>query len=306
MSTSTRRLRRTGVAALLVAGSMAGTWAASGPVSAAPVSDTASNSTDGVVDGSSIQADMAIDTAMTVTDVEVAVDFAKVGFANECGPPPIPVGYAFNSEISFRLRSPTGAVVTLVSEGAYSGGTPSGAVTVTFDDDAATGVSGTPTTGTFRPAEPLSAFDGEPAAGTWSFAAADAAPGQPLCFYEVRLTVNGDDAPIGASAPVCTVVKTDWRAPNKDGSCPAGETLHNIATTTGPGLTVCTKVKTDWRAPDNVGCPVGFTTQKVVTTTSGGLPVCVHPDTDWRDPYKDGTCPAGTVLYRVVETGIVG
>jgi hypothetical protein len=181
----------------------------------------------------------------------------------------------------------------------------------------------------FAPASPLSnviTCTGDDAPSLTLMATAALSAGTPYCvvatsrFFNEQFTYSVDvsgpgsaslgpvggpctAAPPAGGAPVCTKVKTDWRAPYKDGSCPDGMALHQIATTTGGDLTVCAKVKEDWRAPDGAGCPTGFTTLRVVTTPAGGLPVCVHPDIDWRDPYKDGTCPAGMALHRVVESG---
>ena len=67
------------------------------------MTDTATNTVDAVVDGTSVTRDLVIDTAMTVTEVEIAIDFSKVNDAidgGSCGPPPVGGdGTQFNDEI---------------------------------------------------------------------------------------------------------------------------------------------------------------------------------------------------------------
>ena len=59
------------------------------------------------------------------------------------------------------------------------GGSGDNFTNTVFDDEAATaiGAGAAPFTGSFRPEEPLSAFDGKPVNGTWTLRIADVAAG---------------------------------------------------------------------------------------------------------------------------------
>ncbi|NJN55956.1 MAG: tandem-95 repeat protein, partial [Anaerolineae bacterium] len=78
------------------------------------------------------------------------------------------------------------------SENSVYGGT----VTITFDDNAAAQVGGpAPTSGTFRPEEPLSNYVGENPLGIWTLTVGDSLAGDPVCFYDFSLTVNAEQPP---------------------------------------------------------------------------------------------------------------
>ena len=124
-----------------------------------------------------------------IEKVSVAIDFQKSG--ETCS---YVANNPFVSEIALRLMSPTGTEVVLVGSGGYIAES-SERVQVTFDDDAATVVGGAPTTGTFRPVQPLAAFAGETAAGNWTLRVADTVGADPLCYYGATLFVVTVDAP---------------------------------------------------------------------------------------------------------------
>jgi len=75
------------------------------------------------------------------------------------------VAYAPLTEITLTLTSPQGTTVTVVT-----GATGTDMNATVLDDEAASALSSGsgPYTGAFQPSNPLSAFDGEDAAGTWS------------------------------------------------------------------------------------------------------------------------------------------
>lgn len=97
---------------------------------------------------------------------------------------------------------------------------PAERVQVTFSDagDAVVGTtnSGAPETGTFRPAESLSAFHGQEAAGVWLLHIGDVSWLDAKCFYGAALTVTTDavDDPVIPVVPETPVTpKTPVLAP---------------------------------------------------------------------------------------------
>jgi autotransporter-associated beta strand protein len=100
------------------------------------------------------------------------------------------IGFSFNDEIQLQLLSPSGVLRTLVPAAALGGQTPGGTTTWTFEDSAASAVSGsTLVSGTFRPSESFSAFLGENGAGLWTLVFTDAAGGDPLSINSWLLTL---------------------------------------------------------------------------------------------------------------------
>jgi subtilisin-like proprotein convertase family protein len=106
----------------------------------------------------------------------------------------VDVTHTFDGDLRMTLRSPAGTTVTLVNQRGSGGDNFTNTV---FDDEAATaiGAGSAPFTGSFRPEEPLSAFDAEASAGTWQLRVSDLAsldtgtlngwgldmPGAPTC-----------------------------------------------------------------------------------------------------------------------------
>ncbi len=81
----------------------------------------------------------------------------------------------FVSDMRFTLVSPTGTRVVLFNN---SGGAGVNFVNMVLDDEAtvAVGTAAAPYTGSFRPANPLTAFDGAAANGTWTLEMTDTFP----------------------------------------------------------------------------------------------------------------------------------
>jgi hypothetical protein len=170
----------------------------------------ATNSEYGDFDGIVGSRNLTIGTHGTVTDVNLTVDFSKCDDpaigpnGTEC----IGIGDAFPDEIGIYLTSPTGQKITLVAPGTYQGG--SGRVTVTFDDEAGSTVGPILESGSFRPIDALSAFDGIDMFGTWLLQLEDTGFGDPLEYFSSRLEIGGDasnpppsnDVPEPASAAI--------------------------------------------------------------------------------------------------------
>lgn len=156
---------------------------------------TASDSTFGSFDASSGSRTFTLGSGL-VSDVNLSITFAK------CDDPSIGVngtnciggGNSFNSEIVFRLTNPFGTTVNLVDAGTYSGSTPgTGRVTVTFDDEAATLVSGAVTGGSFKPVGSLADFDGQNALGVWTLFIQDTVGQDRLDYFSSTLNVTTRD-----------------------------------------------------------------------------------------------------------------
>jgi subtilisin-like proprotein convertase family protein len=84
------------------------------------------------------------------------------------------VTHTFDGDLVLSLIGPDGTEVVLSDRNGSSG---NNFTNTTFDDEASTPISGgsAPFTGSFRPDEPLTAFDGKVATGTWRFRVEDQA-----------------------------------------------------------------------------------------------------------------------------------
>jgi subtilisin-like proprotein convertase family protein len=82
------------------------------------------------------------------------------------------VTHTYDGDLELSLIGPDGTEVVLSDR---RGGSGENFTDTTFDDEASTPISGgsAPFTGSFRPDEPLTAFDGKVAAGTWRFRVED-------------------------------------------------------------------------------------------------------------------------------------
>ncbi|GAB3509658.1 S8 family serine peptidase [Emticicia fontis] len=101
----------------------------------------------------------------------------------------------YNDEVSFKLRSPTGKIITLIANGVYSGGaSSSGIVTTVFETGANPIPQGSvPVSGTFAPAESFAAFLNDNPSGIWTLLPEDDNAIDPLCVkgFAITITTNG-------------------------------------------------------------------------------------------------------------------
>jgi hypothetical protein len=173
-------------AALCVALAMAG---------AAHAGVVATNSEYGVIQGEVASRDLVINSHGQVTDVNLTVDFSKCDWPpiGPAGTSCIGLGEGFANEVGIYLVSPTGQKIVLVSPGTYAE-EGSGRITVTFDDAAASTVGPRFVSGTFRPLEALSAFNGIDMFGTWMLQLESTDFGDPLEYFSSRLEIGGDTA----------------------------------------------------------------------------------------------------------------
>lgn len=119
----------------------------------------------------------------TVSGVSGAIsdlDFRFDGDACSAAPGSVSVGleHAWIGDTIITLRSPRGTIATLVNRpgGPFNEG--NNFCNTVFDDDASASIQGivpaqAPFSGSFRPASPLAAFNGEDPNGTWTLTVAD-------------------------------------------------------------------------------------------------------------------------------------
>ena len=144
----------------------------------------------------------------TIKKVSISITWRKQkgGYQNDCGvgdTEPNP----YHSETQFRVKSPSGRIVTLVNTNTY-GGYSNPTVTTVFEDGVPpVNFYSPPVSGTFAPAQPLSGYINENSAGTWTLLPYDAVGKDPLCVSGFSVTFseaqNGTltwwDAPTGGN-----------------------------------------------------------------------------------------------------------
>ncbi|RYU94852.1 S8 family serine peptidase [Emticicia agri] len=104
----------------------------------------------------------------------------------------------YTDEISFKIKSPYGTVLTLLPSNTYNYYSYNGQITLVFEDGKpAIAPESAPTSGTFAPNEALSAFIGQPANGTWTLLPNDNSSGDPLCVsgFAVDIQINNVNLP---------------------------------------------------------------------------------------------------------------
>ncbi|MDZ7896926.1 MAG: YCF48-related protein [Arcicella sp.] len=147
-------------------------------------------------------------TTNTVRKVSISITWRKQkgGFQNSCGTGDTE-SWPYHNETQFRVMSPSGRIITLVNTGSY-GGENNPTITTVFEDGAnPINYYSPPVSGTFAPAQPLSAFIGENPTGTWTLLPFDAVWKDPLCVSGFSVTFTASqvgtltwwDAPTGGN-----------------------------------------------------------------------------------------------------------
>ena len=233
-----------------------------------------------------------------IEDVNVTIEWTKTD--GSCGSPGS--GGAFHNETAFELSGPTGcSSVSLVETGDYSGGTDIGTVTTLFDQDAPSGVSGTPTSGSFLPAGNLDGCIGASPFGGWTIIAGDNVGADPLCVFDYTVQICvcvPPTSPVAASATPNTVCETGGGTIELNATGGSGDELHwftgscgssgPFAVTTGstpvfvPSPTTTTTYYARWYSGTTCGYSPGCASvtvnvdgSSVAGTISGGTsPIC--------------------------------
>lgn len=108
------------------------------------------------------------------------------------------VDHSWVGDLVFRLTSPAGTTVTIINRAGGSGNSGRNFCRTVLDDDAANALSintvaasGAPFTGTFKPSNPLSAFDGENPNGIWTLTVIDSFSGDNGNVRAFSLSLTG-------------------------------------------------------------------------------------------------------------------
>lgn len=134
----------------------------------------------------------------TTTAIKVSITWEKKDQfdKNSCGDhdgggPP------YNDEVSFKLKSPSGKIITLIANGTYNVGiTSSGIVTTIFQTGAnPIQQNSIPTSGTFAPAQPFATLLNESPIGEWTLLPEDDNGIDPLCVKGFAITITTNSSP---------------------------------------------------------------------------------------------------------------
>lgn len=100
-------------------------------------------------------------------------------------------GQPYTDEVSFRIKSPNGTIITLLQSATYNYYVYNGQIAVTFEDGKPViEPESAPTSGTFSPYEALAGFNGESANGTWTLMPNDNSSGDPLCVSGFSIDIQ--------------------------------------------------------------------------------------------------------------------
>lgn len=136
----------------------------------------------------------------SITNVKVSITWEKkdqfdknsCGFVDGGSSP-------YNEEVSFKLQSPSGKIITLIATRTYTGGmATSGIVTTVFETGANPITQGSvPTSGTFAPAESFATLLNENPSGIWTLLPEDDNAIDPLCVkgFAITITTNSSAQP---------------------------------------------------------------------------------------------------------------
>ncbi len=175
------------------------------------------------------------------------------------GAPTVGADHSWVGDLTFRLTSPSGTTVTIINRPGGSGNSGKNFCQTLLDDDAANAISinnitstgsppqGPPYTGTFKPSNPLSAFDGENPNGAWTLTVIDGSVGDTgnvrafslqvtgfACCSTGCLDVTGKSASSGAVGSLVTITGSGFVGVSsvKFGSVPAAFTVNSNSSLT--------------------------------------------------------------------------
>lgn len=237
----------------------------------------------------------------SLTAVEIGVVWEKKGGGNSTS-----CGMAHNggspylNEMSIRIKSPNGTLVTLIPSDFYAG-SYAGVITQTFKVGGAA-LSSLPASGTFSPSQSFSSLLGSNPTGVWELVGNDYAGLDPLCIsgFSVKATTGG------GSSPTPTV--TWWDASTaKTGKLASGTSY--VPNKTLPGTyTFYAQSECNLSCP-STRIPVVLTiTAKPATptitgkvnsnTTASPITIC-----SGQSAVLSGTCATGILTWSNGQTG---
>ncbi len=137
----------------------------------------------------------------TIADLNFRIDGTQC--SSSPGATGVGVDHTWVGDLVFRLTSPAGTTVTIISRPGGSGNSGKNFCQMLLDDDAANAISigsiasngpppqGPPYTGTLKPSNALSTFDGENPNGTWTLTVVDAFTGDSGSVRAFSLQLTG-------------------------------------------------------------------------------------------------------------------
>lgn len=179
-----------------------------------------------------------INVGLTVAGLQAIVDLdVRFGGTSPCNAQPdnttAAITHTFVGDLTLKLTSPAGTTITLIGQ---RGGTRENICFLTLNDDGSqasistiTSISGQPMSGTFKPEQPLSAFDGQNPNGVWTLNISDNASGDTGTFREFTLIL--DTVPIDITVDVFDDPNPATCVP---GSCSLREAVQLANAQAGP------------------------------------------------------------------------
>lgn len=201
------------------------TYSYTGP--AVPIPDAADLS--GTLPGAAVQASLTVAGFVgTIADVNLRINGSSC--SSTIGSTTVGIDHTFVNDLKIRLRSPLGTLVEVIVNTDGSGNN----FCQTVLDDQSGGPSiqtvvsaNAPFTGTFTPANPLTAFNGQDPNGTWQLEAQDyfAADTGNIRAFSIILTANSTttltcppNVSVNAAMASCAAVAT-YAPPTSTGGC---------------------------------------------------------------------------------------
>jgi subtilisin-like proprotein convertase family protein len=204
-------------------GSTTATRSYTGPVVAIPDSPAAGASANLVVSG----------VSGTISDLNFRFDGSSC--TSNAGATTVGLDHTWVGDLTITLQSPTGTIVTLMNRPGGTGNSGNNFCGTVLDDQAAggsiqtIGSGGNPWTGSFTPASPLSAFNGQNPNGTWILHAVDGASGDVgnIRAFSLLFTTQ---LPFTCDPPACTAPGINT-GPSAQARCVGQPVTFNVAAT---------------------------------------------------------------------------
>jgi proprotein convertase P-domain-containing protein/subtilase family protein len=146
----------------------------------APTRFTYSGPVVAIPDGDPFGVDFPVNVTITQGVAKLVLRIDGTTCTSAEGATTVGIDHTYVGDLKVTLTSPSGTIVTLMDRPGGELNDGNNFCQTVLDDAGATSIQlitpvGAPYTGTFQPANPLSAFNGEPAAGAWTLNVADMA-----------------------------------------------------------------------------------------------------------------------------------
>lgn len=140
---------------------------------------SSSNVPVGIYDYTTSYSTLTVTDHMVITDLEAIIGDLR---------------HTFDADLLISLIAPSSTTVTLSRN---RGGSSNNFINTVFDDQALTAIGGggAPFTGSFRPEDPLSVFNGQDAFGIWTLSISDQAGLDSGALYAWSLNISSNPVP---------------------------------------------------------------------------------------------------------------